>query len=362
MLAGLVAPDDDDDGHERHDPIPELGPPSERPLQPLVDLLEAHVQPDGLDAHDLAVLVAAITVYLMLPRQLVRSRVIPMIMGPGADSVVRTIMRLLLGAPAELSPVPDRGGLRDLAAELAESAVVGIHDPDQGGPPWLPSILRAVSSGTRRRQRRLYSDRAVVDLDLDCVVITASMGCPVPGSMAHLRRTAPIPIAGIRTDLPDGALEHGVLALRPHVWADALAVARGMGRVEVSGGAWGDRVLLAIMIAMGEPEVGARVVAAMEQARHELVLVDDPVVDAVEGMVPRGGDTWFGTSTDALRLWRSADAAKERDVMWDGWTPTKVGIRLRDLGPSLQAARGISVEPVDRAARSRGWVVRRGPR
>jgi len=353
-------------GGDDFQPLGELPPPSEKPLEPLYNLINRYFRFRDVDEWAGPVLFALLVVYFLLPRGMAGSRPVLLFLGEGGvgkTTLLRIFLWILWGPEVRVEAPPDRGGQHDFETLLGTSAVLAIDDPDRGEKaPWLSALVRAATTGATRRRRKLYTDTQVIELRPDLRLLVSANENPFPRSHADTSRLLPIWLEPrVGEAVPEGELEAAALALRPQVWADALELLR---RSFVTGqiATTAVRRLSGFEIWMAtlahhiayQPEI-ERALDALDIARHKLVLEEHILAEAAEAYaVP--GRAWEGSASKLLEKLRGKTASK-RDIRWDGWTAAKIGRVLSEIAPAMLAARGIRITQLPRRGSGRLWRI-----
>lgn len=360
--AGLVVA-----GGDGFEPLPELPPPNEVPLaglqQQLAQLYTVAEQAAG------TWLLALLVPYLLLPRAVVRARAVPTLLGEGGSgktTLVRTLLRLLLGKHAEVVVPPDRYSQRDFQVLIENAAVVGIDDPDPD-LEWFAALVRAITTGAANLKRKLYTDKEQSRLAMDAALLLSANSNPLPPTQANVSRLLPLWIEPPgEGHIADGMIEDHIHGMRTQVWSDAIellqaAQAAGWGEGRAQRRMSRYEGLMLAMAARLDPNDTAWMLQALDQlqrSRMELLIEDDQLAEALVEKVTIWQRTPFqGSASKLLQTLRGTPQAKNRDIAWDGWNPQKIGKRLRDIAEPMRVVHGIHIAQVKRKGSTRAWQI-----
>ena len=279
--------------------------------------------------------------------------------GSGKTTLLRLILRYLFGINSQVTGVP--GKEDDFMASAASSSLFVIDNLDTS-VSWMRDRLAMLSTGGADIKRKLYSTNEPELIDYNCYIAFTSRSPDTLKRQDLAERLLILRLAKIANSASNEAsficesvFRDKIVESRPGFWADLFqtlnAVVRTLRTPEKEGKGWlrfpeWER-LGRIVAGLDEKEaVWDSFVGSVKQNQEEVLIEDDPIVEAIESGFERG---FLFEDTDYLarELYEAMSAALfGKDHPKAGWYKSvgSFSKRLTSLLPGLQSRYGLTGE------------------
>ncbi len=222
-------------------------------------------------------------------------------MGSGKSTLVRVILKILMGTPGDLSPIPYN--VRDFNACACAFPVYAIDNLDVTPNPWLVDSLAAAATGGSLQERELYSNASVFQKQMQAALAVTTRTAQFAQRSDIQERLLPVFFGSLsdRQRVADRVIyaeaaeqRNGVLTWLAQQAANTLAdttVAEGFpGRFQEFA-----------RIASRDPdEVGRYALGSWVKAQRLSITDHDPLFDAI--LSYKGEAPLYGTATEIVQI------------------------------------------------------------
>lgn len=222
-------------------------------------------------------------------------------MGSGKSTLVRVILKILMGVPGDLSPIPYN--VRDFNACACAFPVYAIDNLDVTPNPWLVDSLAAAATGGSLQERELYSNASIFQKQMQAALAVTTRTAQFAQRSDIQERLLPVFFGSLsdRQRVADRVIHaeaaeqrNGVLTWLVQQAANTLAdetVAEGFpGRFQEFA-----------RIASRDPdEVGRYALSSWVKTQRLSITDHDPLFDAI--LSYKGELPLYGTATEIVQI------------------------------------------------------------
>lgn len=222
-------------------------------------------------------------------------------MGSGKSTLVRVILKILMGTPGDLSPIPYN--VRDFNACACTFPVYAIDNLDVTPNPWLVDSLAAAATGGSLQERELYSNASIFQKQMQAALAVTTRTAQFAQRADVQERLLPIFFGSLSDHqrVADRVIYQEVTERRNGVFTWLVQeAANTLADPTIAEGFPGRFQEFARIASRDPDEIGRDALSNWVKAQRLSITDHDPLFDAI--FTYKGEAPLYGTATEIVQI------------------------------------------------------------